>query len=211
KTFDSSYDRGEPIEFPLTGVIKGWQEAIPLLSKGGKGTFLIPSGLAYGARGAGADIPGNTVLIFDVELLDFYDPSQKAKKQIEADDKIITDYLAENGITDAKKTESGLYYTLEREGQGNHPTAASTVEVHYAGMLMDGTKFDSSYDRGQPAQFPLNRVIPGWTEGVQLLKPGGKARLYIPSSLGYGERGAGGMIPPNAVLMFDVELLRVLN
>lgn len=109
-----------------------------------------------------------------------------------------------------KATESGLQYEILREGEGAHPTAADTVVVHYEGRLADGTVFDSSYERGQPAVFGVSDVIPGWAEGVQLMRPGGKAQFVIPPSLGYGARGAGGVIPPNAVLQFDVELLDIL-
>ncbi len=209
KQFDSSYDRGEPIEFPLRGVIQGWQEAIPLLKPGGKGTFIIPSGLAYGDRAMGADIPANSVLKFDVELLDFYDPKLKAQKMAEAEEKEILDHLASKGIAGAKRTDSGIFYTIEREGSGTPPTPTSTVKVHYEGKLLDGSKFDSSYDRGNPIEFPLTRVIKGWQESVPLLKPGGMGTFYIPSRLGYGERGAGAAIPPNAILIFKVELLEV--
>ena len=96
-----------------------------------------------------------------------------------------------------------------RDGKGPSPTAADTVKVHYRGTLMDGTEFDSSYSRGQPTTFPLGRVIKCWTEGVQRIKVGGKAELVCPPSLAYGERGAGGVIPPNATLRFEVELLEI--
>lgn len=109
----------------------------------------------------------------------------------------------------ATETASGLKYIIEKEGEGKNPSAASNVTVHYTGMLITGKKFDSSVDRGQPATFPLNQVIPGWTEGVQLIKPGGKIKLIIPPDLGYGAAGAGGVIPPNSWLIFDVELLKV--
>ena len=112
---------------------------------------------------------------------------------------------------DAKKTESGLAYFIIKEGDGAQAEAGKTVSVHYTGKLIDGTKFDSSLDRGQPIDFPLGqgRVIPGWDEGIALLKVGGKATLIIPPHLAYGERGAGGIIPPNATLIFDVELVDV--
>ena len=108
-----------------------------------------------------------------------------------------------------KTTASGLQYEVLTEGTGPKPTAADTVAVHYEGKLLDGTIFDSSYQRGQPAVFPLGGVIPGWTEGVQLMHTGSKYRFTIPAELGYGARGAGGVIPPNAVLQFDIELLGV--
>lgn len=108
-----------------------------------------------------------------------------------------------------KSTESGLHYEVVAEGKGEKPKATDMVKVHYTGQLTDGTVFDSSVQRGEPAEFALNGVIAGWTEGLQLVGPGGKLKLYIPSELGYGEQGAGGMIPPNATLVFDVELLEV--
>jgi FKBP-type peptidyl-prolyl cis-trans isomerase len=108
-----------------------------------------------------------------------------------------------------KTTASGLQYEVLTEGTGAAPKATDTVTVNYKGTLMDGTVFDSSYDRGQPATFVLNQVIPGWTEGVQLMKVGSKYKFYIPAALGYGERGAGGVIGPNAPLVFEVELLSI--
>lgn len=108
-----------------------------------------------------------------------------------------------------KTTASGLQYKILTPGTGKNPGPASSVTVHYTGKLVDGTVFDSSVQRGTPATFPLNQVIKGWTEGLQLIKEGGKAILYIPYDLGYGERGAGGQIPPFATLVFEVELLKV--
>ena len=104
-------------------------------------------------------------------------------------------------------TPSGLVYRALKEGTGASPAASDVVRVHYQGTFPDGREFDSSYRRGQPAEFPLNRVIPCWTEGVQRMKPGGKAKLTCPANIAYGERGAGGVIPPNATLVFEVELL----
>ena len=119
-------------------------------------------------------------------------------------------FLAENGKKEGIiTTASGLQYQILREGNGKSPKATDTVECHYEGTLIDGTKFDSSYDRGQTATFPLNQVIAGWTEGLQLMKEGGKYRFFIPYNLGYGERGAGASIPPFAALVFDVELVTV--
>ncbi len=109
----------------------------------------------------------------------------------------------------ASVTASGLVYRALQEGSGASPKATDTVKVHYRGTFPDGKEFDSSYSRGQPAEFPLNRVIPCWTEGVQKMKVGGKAKLACPSKIAYGERGAGGVIPPNATLLFEVELLAI--
>ncbi|MFT4712721.1 MAG: FKBP-type peptidyl-prolyl cis-trans isomerase [Candidatus Azotimanducaceae bacterium] len=118
-------------------------------------------------------------------------------------------FLAENARKPGiQTTPSGLQYQHQLEGEGGMPTAADTVEVHYVGTLLDGTEFDSSIKRGQPASFGLGQVIPGWTEGLQLMRVGGKTRFFIPSDLGYGPGGTRG-IPPNSVLVFDVELLSI--
>jgi FKBP-type peptidyl-prolyl cis-trans isomerase FkpA len=109
----------------------------------------------------------------------------------------------------AVTTASGLVYQSLKEGSGASPKASDVVRVHYRGTLTDGKEFDSSYKRGQPAEFPLNGVIKCWTEGVQMMKPGGKARLTCPPAIAYGERGAGGVIPPNATLVFEVELIDI--
>ena len=109
----------------------------------------------------------------------------------------------------AVKTASGLVYQPVREGAGASPAAADTVKVHYRGTLVNGKEFDSSYRRGQPLEFPLNRVIKCWTEGVQMMKVGGKAKLFCPSGIAYGPQGAGGVIPPDATLVFEVELLDI--
>lgn len=106
-------------------------------------------------------------------------------------------------------TSSGLQYQVITEGTGASPSAADNVTVHYKGYTSDGKEFDNSYSRGAPATFPLNRVIAGWTEGLQLMKEGGKCRLFIPSNLAYGERGAGSAVAPNSDLIFDVELIKV--
>jgi len=106
-------------------------------------------------------------------------------------------------------TASGLQYKIIKEGQGPKPTDTSTVSVNYNGTLLDGTVFDSSIERGQPAEFPLNRVIKGWTEGIKLMSVGSKYKFWIPSELAYGDNGAGGKIKPGALLVFDVELLAI--
>ena len=119
-------------------------------------------------------------------------------------------FLAENVKKDGVQvTESGLQYSVIKEGTGKSPKATDTVVCHYEGFLTNGTVFDSSIQRGEPAAFPLNAVIAGWTEGLQLMKEGGKTRFFIPYNLAYGEAGAAGAIPPYAALIFDVELLEV--
>lgn len=119
-------------------------------------------------------------------------------------------FLAENAKRDeVTVTASGLQYEILQEGTGEKPTASSTVSTHYHGTLINGTVFDSSYERGQPAEFPVNGVIAGWTEALQMMPVGSKWRLYVPYNLAYGERGAGGAIGPYATLIFDVELLEI--
>jgi FKBP-type peptidyl-prolyl cis-trans isomerase len=125
---------------------------------------------------------------------------------MEAGKKFLEENAKKEGIM---STASGLQYEVLREGNGPKPGAVSTVEVHYEGRLTNGKIFDSSYQRNETISFPLNRVIPGWTEGLQLMPTGSKYRLYIPSELGYGARGAGGDIPPHATLIFDVELISI--
>ena len=109
-----------------------------------------------------------------------------------------------------ERTPSGLVFESIKDGSGAQPTAQSTVQVHYRGTLADGKEFDSSHKRGQPATFPLNRVIPCWTEGVAKMREGGKAKLTCPPEIAYGSRGAGAAVPPNATLTFEVELLKVM-
>ena len=120
-------------------------------------------------------------------------------------------FLAENAKKEGVKVlPSGLQYKVLKEGNGRKPKATDSVKCHYEGMLVDGTLFDSSIQRGEPAVFPLNGVIAGWTEGLQLMEEGAKYRFFIPYHLGYGERGAGASIPPYAALVFDVELIEVV-
>ncbi len=123
-------------------------------------------------------------------------------------ERFLADNKKESGV---KVTASGLQYKVVKAGSGAKPTASSTVEVHYRGTLINGTEFDSSYSRGQPATFPVNGVIKGWTEALQLMQEGAKWQLFIPSELAYGSRGTGADIGPNSTLIFDVELLKIKN
>lgn len=123
-----------------------------------------------------------------------------------------TKFLEENRKNEGvKETASGLQYVVEKEGEGAQPSAEDEVTVHYTGRLLDGTVFDSSVNRGEPATFPLNRVIPGWTEGVQLMKEGARYTFFIPSDLAYGPQGIPGAIPAHSTLIFEVELLKVIK
>jgi FKBP-type peptidyl-prolyl cis-trans isomerase FklB len=131
---------------------------------------------------------------------------EASEKNAKEGEKFLAENKAKPGV---KTTASGLQYKVEKEGNGTAPKETDTVEVNYRGTLIDGTEFDSSYKRGEPATFPVNRVIKGWTEALQLMKPGAKYQLFIPSNLAYGPGGTGGDIGPNATLIFEVELLSV--
>jgi FKBP-type peptidyl-prolyl cis-trans isomerase len=310
KKFDSSRDRGQPAQFGVTGVIKGWTEALQLMSAGDRCKLVIPGDLAYGPQGR-PGIPPNATLVFDVELLKVKsmptlkpgNPKEQkslasgAKCEVttvgtgkpvlpdgvvslrfaiwtdagrlldcseKQNDQRITSTLAKlpypflkEAVEAAKvgdvlrlevsqeafpnagtatvwelevvaskpkpevpkfreldkaktvTTQSGLQYEVIDNGAGASPTAADTVVVHYSGWLTDGTPFDSSYERGETISFPLGGVIPGWTEGLQLMKPGGKFLFSIPGKLAYGEAGSPPTIPANATLVFLVELIEV--
>jgi len=131
---------------------------------------------------------------------------EAADKNTKEGEKFLAENKAKPGV---KTTASGLQYKVEKEGSGTPPKETDTVEVNYRGTLIDGTEFDRSYKRGEPATFPVNRVIKGWTEALQLMKPGAKYQLFIPSNLAYGPGGTGGYIGPNSTLIFEVELLSV--
>jgi peptidylprolyl isomerase len=186
KMFDSSVSRGQPATFAVNRVIAGFGEALQLMVVGEKRRVWIPENLAY----KGLREPKG-MLVFDLELIDI--PSH-APVDVKAPP------------ADAKRTASGLAYKVLREGASTrHPSAVSTVTVHYTGWTTDGKMFDSSVVRGQPASFPLDQVIAGWTEGVQLMVEGEKVRFWIPQNLAYkGQRGA-----PAGMLVFDIELLKI--
>lgn len=153
-----------------------------------------------------------TIKLVEVKTKKELDENQKKQEEemanLAGSEKSVLDaYLTENKITTAP-TASGLIFMETVKGKGTaHPTATDEVTVHYTGTLLDGTKFDSSLDRGEPTTFPLNQVIPGWTEAIQLMTKGSKAKIIIPSALGYGSRGAGQQIPPFSPLVFEVELI----
>ena len=154
---------------------------------------------------------GRTAKKFDAPKV--FNQEQEKAKQIAAAKEAAAKAKLDELTVGATKTASGLMYFMENEGTGDKPKASDVVKVHYTGSLVDGTVFDSSVKRGTPIEFPIGvgRVIAGWDEGIALLSVGGKAKLIIPSELGYGARGAGGVIPPNATLIFDVELIDIVK
>lgn len=190
KMFDSSAQRGFPATFPLDRVIEGWTEGLQLMTVGEKTRFWIPEDIAYkGLSGRPAGM-----LVFDIELLSMTTPPPPPARPI---------HIAK-APPDALRTASGLAYKMLTAGTGTeNPVERSVVEVHYTGWTSDGELFDSSVLRGTPATFPLNQVISGWTEGLQLMTVGQKARFWIPQELAYqGRPGA-----PAGMLVFDIELL----
>lgn len=193
----SSEDRG-PIPFTVGSVdtvFAGWDEGVRTMKVGGKRLLVIPPELGLGEQGGG-DIPPGSTLILEIELVEANEPVR----------------MTEVDPDDYTETDSGLMYFDIEEGDGATPEEGQTVVVHYTGWLEDGTKFDSSLDRGQPFTFPLGTgsVIVGWDEGLATMKVGGKRQLVVPAELGYGDAGSG-LIPPGATIIFDVELLDILQ
>lgn len=177
-------------------VFPGWDEGVKGMNVGGRRLLVIPPALGMGAQ-QGSVIPPNSTLVMEVELLEATEP--RTATEVDEDDYTTTD--------------SGLKYYDLKPGTGATPETGQTVVVHYTGWLENGLQFDSSVDRGQPLSFAIGTgfVIPGWDEGVATMKVGGKRQLVVPPELGYGDNGAGGLIPPGATLIFEVELLEITD
>ena len=192
-----SYAMNQPMKFVLgtESFIKGSEEGIVGMKVGGQRTIVIPSSLAYGQEGMGPIPPNSSIKVY-VELV-------SSKEAIVAK-------MWDVDSTLFKTTASGLKYAIIKEGEGELVGKEKQVTVHYSGYLLDGTRFDSSVERDEPFTFVagVGQVIPGWDEGVQLMKKGSKARFIVPSNLAYGDRDLG-KIPPNSILIFDVEVLDV--
>jgi peptidylprolyl isomerase len=196
-----TYIDQSPASLPVSFVIgrgdtvfPGWEEGATGMKVGGKRQLVIPPELALGSEGNGV-IPANATLIMEIELADLKEP--QVATQVDE--------------TDFTTTQSGLKYYDLKTGTGESPKSGQTVVVHYTGWLTDGTQFDSSIDRGEPISFVLGEgsVIPGWEEALATMKVGGKRQLMVPPDLGYGDQGAGNLIPPGATLIFEVELLEI--
>lgn len=197
RMFDSSVKRNRTATFQLHQVVKGWTEGLQLMKEGETRRFWIPPELGYGEKPSRPGAPAG-MLVFDVELIKVIG-MPPTPPDVAAPPK------------DAKKTASGLVYKTLSPGTGTvHPTESDTVRVHYAGWTKDGTLFDASYKRGRTSAFPLKGVIKGWTEGVQLMTVGEKARFWIPAALAYGETatrpGA-----PSGDLTFEIELVEIVG
>jgi FKBP-type peptidyl-prolyl cis-trans isomerase FkpA len=216
----NTYKEGEPVKAMVQkSQFKGsLEDAFLMLSPGDSAAFLVNTD---SLRKLGAQLPreieNGSSLVFILKTEKVLNQEQLLKEQKEMESKqnqidsvLINDYISANKLS-AQKTSSGLYYIVKEKGTGAQPQPGQTVVVHYTGKLLNGNKFDSSVDRGTPFEFKLGagQVIQGWDEGIALMKVGEKGTLLIPSSLGYGPRGAGGAIPPNAVLIFDVELVGI--
>ena len=187
-------------------------------------------GLAMGQQLRGMGVKDLNVANYAEAVKDVFEGNEP-QMPLEEAQKIITEYLQDlqakadeaakatgakfleenKKNAGVKETASGLQYVVEKEGEGVQPTATDEVTVHYTGKLLNGQVFDSSVSRGEPATFPLNRVIPGWTEGVQLMKEGAKYTFFIPSDLAYGAQGVPNAIPPHSTLIFEVELIKVIK
>ena len=223
KELFSTFERPEAVKFEYGKKIDtpGFEYAVSTLRKGSKARFIVPSTLAFGRRGSGNIVGPYTTLVYDVDIVDVKTKAESEKEQVElqktekmktdslknAEPALLQKYLAENKIT-TKPLPSGLYYIPVLEGTGPKAAPGKTVKVEYTGKLLDGRIFDSS--KGTPLQFMIGRaqVIQGWDEGIGMMKQGGKAKLIVPSSIGYSDHDMG-VIPPYSTLVFDVELIDV--
>jgi len=204
KEIMSSRQSGAAARFQLGEFLPGGIEGVQLMKEGDRYRFFMHPTLAFGEDGQGP-IPANEAIIFDIELLNIVDPARNLAKA----EKFLAENKSKKGV---KTTDSGLQYEVITEGpaDGVTPNDASKVKVHYVGTLVNGTEFDSSLARGEPAEFPVSGVISGWTEGLQLMSEGDKFRFFIHPELAYGANPRpGGAIGPNDALIFEVELLEV--
>ena len=228
KQIFSTYDRPEPISFQYGKRFDtpGLEQAIGMMKKGAKGTVVVPSKMAFGEQGRGTIVPPYSTIIYNVEILDVLskadyekeqatkkkDDQMKTEKAKKEESSLLQKYLKDNKIT-VKPTTSGLYYIEKIKGTGPRAMAGKKVRVNYTGTLLSGKVFDSSKDKKPPYfEFTLGagQVIKGWDEGIAMMNKGGKAIFVIPSSIAYGERSMGD-IPPYSSLVFDVELLDVMD
>ncbi len=188
----STYTNGFPVALAVSDLNDGLREGVKLISEGGTIRVYIPPSLSNGGISEG-------LIIYEIIVLGAYD------SVVEYNDDLITDYATQNNLN-VERTSDGLYYVIEEPGDGDNPASSSTVTVDYKGYFLNGTQFDSSYDRGEALTISLGGVIEGWTLGIPLFAPGGKGTLLIPSYLAYGAQGSGS-IPGNYPIAFDIELI----
>lgn len=209
--FDGTNGEGITFPFALENTIDGWKKGIPQFGRGGKGKLICPPDLGYGANGtAGGEIPGDAILVFDIEILDWTDtppppPEPVIDMSIDYSEEIEA-YMAQKGWKETVKTDTRMYVIIEDEGSAEKPTLASFLTLNYEGYLLDGTSFDGTDGTPVTFDFPLGRTIGGWQEGIPYFGKGGSGTLIIPPYIGYGEYGQG-EIPGNAVLVFDFEII----
>jgi peptidylprolyl isomerase len=197
KLLDCSEKSGQTIKVRAEDLaLPFMKEAVKILRPGGRLRLEVPPELCFGAKSPGPDLPANSTTVWELELLRVIHPLPLPAFALPDEEK-------------AKTTASGLKYEVIEEGSGTPPKLGDKVKVHYAGWLTDGTLFDSSFARGEETEFPLGRVIKGWNEGLQLMKPGAVYRFTIPPSLAYGAQQAGPKIPPNSTLVFYIMLVKV--
>jgi peptidylprolyl isomerase len=209
KKFDSSRDRGQPVSFQLDQVIDGWSIGVADMQVGERRLLVIPAELGYGEKGAPPVIPPGANLLFDVELISILpEPRDDETPISEAE---LQELNLVPGDISLVEGPEGLRYHVIEDGGGATPAATDQVKVHYTGWLTNGHKFDSSRDRGEPAVFPLNRVIKGWTLSVSDMNVGGRRLVVIPWELAYGEQGRAPVIPPKADLVFDIKLMEIVE
>lgn len=219
KLIYSSTQQGKPLlfEFGRTIENRGVEEALSLMSEGARFQVIIPSALAFGEEGRGEFIPPFTPVVYHIEMIDIITKAEEGaflkEKALKAKQNEIAErerYLSANNMK-IKPTASGLYFLELKKGTGDFPKSGEKVKVHYSGFLTDGRQFDSSLDRALPFEFEVGKgsVIKGWDEAIRMMKKGSKAKIVVPSSLGYGERGSGEKIGPYATLVFEIELLDI--
>lgn len=200
KQFDSTERLGAPLKARIGNkeLLPGLDEGVATMRKGGKRVLILPPNLAYGEEGRPGVVPPNAWIKFEVELVDIQPGPPPILPWNDAGKEIVA-------------TQTGLQFVDFEMGQGEFPELGSTVVVQYSGFLDDGTLFDSTYRQGGPVEFELSveRLIPGWVEGLLSMQAGGKRKLIIPPFLGYGSKGYGKAIPPNVTLIYDIELLEI--
>lgn len=222
----SSYETGEPMDIEIGRRFdnEGVTEALATMRKGTKATVIVPSELAFGREGRGDMVPPYTTMVYEIEVVDRTTKEEFEKQQQQQEREMkqreeqsragekgnIEKYMQENNLEGAP-TATGLYYIEQVKGDGPKPEAGQKVKVHYTGTLLDGSKFDSSVDRGEPFEFQLGmgQVIKGWDEGIAMMNVGSKGLLIVPFDLAYGSRDMGARIPAYSTLVFEVELLGV--